>query len=558
NGFDRRFGQIDSFYGGLGVANPEVGGGAWDYRASFSVGIGGRSETFFINTDGSLEATRGGSLSLGSGTPSSFVCGTDSGVWTYTANDGTVVLIDTSMTHYVGGDSSSAAPGMCGVATRITLPDGVIIRINLRKDPANRNARIQSVSRNDGFQLKYRYAQNGAFPGASPPGAYIGFLMPEGVTGLNNAFVGCDPLGDTCSVTGAWPQSSYVWSSADTVFSVVDQAGTSTRFTMDRHHRVVAVKPADSTVDRINYQYCSRAWYFDPYDGSVVNPTAEEAAQFCSVQVTAIGSLPILELSITHDRVRQVVRDGQTWTYSFPSGNYGYYYLKYDSVDPKGQQGYALRTVLGTGALLVYGSQFGVANYENSARNRMISAQARGGPPETYTYDSRGNLVSDGITTAGFDATCVNIRTCNKPNWTRDPKLNQTDYVYDPTHGGVLSITGPAVNGVRPQTRYAYVQRYAWYLTGAGAMTRSTEPIWKLSSESYCISSAASGAGCAAANDQVVTSYDYGPDSGPNNLLLRGTVVTASGQSLRTCFGYDQYGNKVSETRPRAGATSCP
>ncbi|MEQ1731443.1 MAG: hypothetical protein ABL982_23985, partial [Vicinamibacterales bacterium] len=353
------------------------------------------------------------------------------------------------------------------------------------------------------------------------------------------------------------PQSSYVWSSSDTVFTVVDQAGTSTRFTMDRHHRVIAVKPADSMIDRISYQYCSRPTYLDPVDGVWITETPEEEALACVVYVSD-GQPVMVPLSRTYDRVVRVVRDGQTWNYSFSLTPYANYYLEFKSIDPKGQQGYALRTVLGTGALLVHGSPFGVANFENSARNRMISAQARGGPPETYTYDSRGNLVSDGITTAGFDATCVNIRTCNKPNWTRDPKLNQTDYVYVPAHGGVLSITGPAVNGVRPQTRYGYVQRYAWYLTGAGVMTRSTEPIWKLASESYCISSAASGAGCAAANDEVVTSYDYGPDSGPNNLLLRGTVVTASGQSLRTCFGYDQYGNKVSETRPRAGATSCP
>jgi YD repeat-containing protein len=60
------------------------------------------------------------------------------------------------------------------------------------------------------------------------------------------------------------------------------------------------------------------------------------------------------------------------------------------------------------------------------------------------------------------------------------------------------------------------------------------------------------------AGDEVLTTYDYGPDSGPNNLFLRGRVVTADGQSLRTCYTYDRFGNRISETLPRAGLTSCP
>ena len=56
----------------------------------------------------------------------------------------------------------------------------------------------------------------------------------------------------------------------------------------------------------------------------------------------------------------------------------------------------------------------------------------------------------------------------------------------------------------------------------------------------------------------MAISYDYGPDSGPNLLLLRGKVVTADGISLRTCYAYDPLGNKISETSPRAGLTVCP
>ena len=65
------------------------------------------------------------------------------------------------------------------------------------------------------------------------------------------------------------------------------------------------------------------------------------------------------------------------------------------------------------------------------------------------------------------------------------------------------------------------------------------------------------GACAGGASDAVVTSYDYGPDSGPNTLLLRGTTVTSSAGTLRTCFGYDRWGRKMSETSPRGTGSTC-
>ncbi|RDC58918.1 hypothetical protein HME9302_00094 [Alteripontixanthobacter maritimus] len=141
------------------------------------------------------------------------------------------------------------------------------------------------------------------------------------------------------------------------------------------------------------------------------------------------------------------------------------------------------------------------------------------------------------------------------PTRITDAKGAQTDYTYDLTHGGVLTKTAPAdASGVRPQTRYTYAQRHARDASGAAL----SPPVWVLASESYCRTSSASGNGCAAgASDQVVTVYDYGPTSGPNNLWLRGTAVTADGQTLRTCFGYDAFGQKISETQPKGNAGSC-
>jgi hypothetical protein len=67
------------------------------------------------------------------------------------------------------------------------------------------------------------------------------------------------------------------------------------------------------------------------------------------------------------------------------------------------------------------------------------------------------------------------------------------------------------------------------------------------------------GACAGGAADEVLTAYEYGPDTGAvgNNLMLRGVAVTADGQTLRTCYGYDRDGNKISETKPRAGLAVC-
>ena len=144
---------------------------------------------------------------------------------------------------------------------------------------------------------------------------------------------------------------------------------------------------------------------------------------------------------------------------------------------------------------------------------------------------------------------------CDKPTKVTDPNGNVTDFTYDATHGGMLTKTEAAVNGIRPQTRYSYVQRYARDLNG----TALAPPVWVLASEEYCKTTAASGSGCAGgASDEVVTTYDYGPTSGPNNLLLRGKVVDPAGLNLRTCYTYDQYGRKISETQPLGTGSTCP
>lgn len=141
-----------------------------------------------------------------------------------------------------------------------------------------------------------------------------------------------------------------------------------------------------------------------------------------------------------------------------------------------------------------------------------------------------------------------------------DANGNQTDYTYA-TWGGMLSEMGapPSAGAARPLKLFTYVQKYAYIKNAGGGLTPAATPIWLPSTETECQTVAGSNTSvCDAGAPQKVTTFVYGADGTADNLLLRGVVISADGQTRLTCYGYDQYSNRISETRPRAGLTSCP
>jgi YD repeat-containing protein len=154
-------------------------------------------------------------------------------------------------------------------------------------------------------------------------------------------------------------------------------------------------------------------------------------------------------------------------------------------------------------------------------------------------------------------------QNCAKPTWILDPKGNRTDLAYG-LHGGMTSEMKPApTSGAsRPLKLWTYVQRNA-YLKFPGEVMIAADPIWMLSSETQCQTAAGAAnsnplCDTSAGAPIVTTNYQYGADGSPYSLVLLGATVVADGQSRRTCYSYDDYSRRISETKPKANLSVCP
>jgi len=196
------------------------------------------------------------------------------------------------------------------------------------------------------------------------------------------------------------------------------------------------------------------------------------------------------------------------------------------------------------------------------ARNLMQTRQIAA----PGSLQPNGQPWDDIVRSSTYNCTPATFRHCAKPVTDTDARGAVTNYDYSADHGGLLSVMlpAPADGAPRPETRHEYAQRTAWIANGSGGYAAQS-PIWVRTATSLCRTSAATGnpaAPCATAGDEVRTTYDYGPDSGPNTLLLRGQAVSSTDGGvttvLRTCYGYDTQGRRISETAPRAELASCP
>jgi hypothetical protein len=465
--------------------------------------------------------------------------------WRLSLQSNVFVLQDKSGTRY---EFANAVPGQAtnlgGRISSVTYADGS--RINVSFDT---NGRLLFAQSNRGFALRYEYLNGGAQV------KVCGFNLAQTFA---NASTSCSATNYVVTINNIVRSDGLLQPT-----SVVDLMGQTTNVTWggtEGNFPTCITLPNSSTCEVTNT--------YGPQPGEPVYATK-------------------------NDQVRiQADANNNTWAYS-------YEFSATDSEVPAklGGPSEASKSILtapGSGV---------TADYQGGFVQRIT---APGGGPNTFVYngaqlwkatypesnilqidrDSLGNAaavtevpkVGSGLspkvssqvfqtgstpnTLCGFATTVL----CDKPIARVDAKGNQTDFTYDPVHGGVLTKTLPAVQVdaagplIRPQTRYEYAQRYAWIKNASGAFVQASSPVWVLVRERSCRKTAASGQTCAGgAADEVITDYDYGPTSGAaNNLLLRGVAVTADGQTLRSCYTYDANGRKLSETQPKAGLAVCP
>lgn len=455
------------------------------------------------------------------------------GTGDYSRKDGLHVRFGNQIL-YNPADDSGHSHG-ASVAEYAEFPNGVRWTYHHRQFIANGLTyyRPQSITSNAGYQLKFVYASN--ITPTSSANSYD-WMRVVRVVAINNAHEYCDPSADSCALNLAWRQVQDAYS--NNVLTVTEPSGAQARYTSGNMRQLI--KTARSASDNIIYNFGSFSGQCYP-DGLCAGQRYVTSAE-------------------VNGRIT-------TYTYSYSSALDRWIVESNSPLSHKNI--YRSKVKTGAGSLMP-----GVAEHVNAldhlssftynAAADVLTAAFPEGNRFEYTRDGDGNL-QQAIVYPKSSSSLANILVSqtgpdNAPTSKTDARGNLTSYTYKfASPEGVLTETGPAdASGIHPVKRYAYLQRYAWIKNSSGGYVRAPTPLWVRTEERTCAQTATVGSACAGGSaDEIVTVYDYGPDSGPNNLLVRGKTVTASGVTLRVCYGYDIYGNKISETSPRAGLANC-
>ncbi len=495
---------LGRIYGGRGTVYDSNTGTINTSGTTYTVSIGERSETFSLS-GGVYTSLQGDGSSL-------TLSGSNH---TYTMRDGTVAIFSTAL---------EPSPGIAGIAriTSLTFPTGQVLTytygiysIIILGNTYNYYF-LQSVSSSRGFQVSYQYSG----------------LAPVGVWGVNAAVNYCSPTANGCAgLSIAWPQVTIAYSgSPSTTTSVTDALG-----------RVNAYTPATT------------------------------AAASTTQTITRPSGATLTVVYNSSSQITSFSNGTGTWTYAYSTSGT----TETTTVtDPLGHT----RTVVSNLSIDKITSDTDalghVTTYAYDSYGRTNKITRPEGNYSQYTYDGRGNLtqttvvpksgsgLANIVTSASYDTTCTYVVKCNKPNSTTDALGHVTSYTYSTVHGGVLSMTQPAVGGIAPQVAYSYAQIPTYALNSSGTLVQ-VGSIWQLTGTATCATTAATitattttaSLSCAGgAADEIVKTISY---TGNNNGLPT-SITKASGSgspSATTTLAYDNFGNVVSTT-DAVGATT--
>ena len=378
--------------------------------------------------------------------------------------------------------------------------------------------RLQSVTSNSGYHAKISY-QNETLYGIS---GVAQWQHPLFVTLVNQIADPCDVTVNVCSAAyGKYPSVNSSQLNEPQGY-YIDSEGNTTYFDIDQSRNVT----------NIRFPQNSNANIVLGYDGTFVDGHS------------AVTSLA--KNTLTNGATQTI---NSTYSYVDASG------IRTTTATTNGTSE-VYQIDISKDLILSYKDRSGrLTQYQYNAANLLSSVIYPEQDHLDYAYDGRGNVTSVTrypksvvavpplvLATATYEATCSNPVTCNKPLTTSDANGSISAYTYDPTHGGVLTITRPApvAGGVHPQTRYTYAQ----YDENGNA---SASGVFVVSSVSECRTLES----CAGSADERVTTYSYG-----RNLQIVSTSVgSGDGQSASvTGYSRDDIGNPVATDGPAAGA----
>lgn len=405
------------------------------------------------------------------------------GFFTYTNRDGVVYYFDKDRTNndFYTNSCPGAADDTCQIPLSITSPDGQKFTYTwttqrVCQDPPECGfniiyKRLSKVASSAGYSVAFTYASN--TPGDP------GYFQRTVATFDNSA----NPITPARTTTYAYPNS--------TTTNVTDPAGRTWVFTVDASDRLTGVKRPGSASNNISFGYNA---------GGTVNTATKDG--------------------VTNTYSRSVVGSTATETITDPLSN------------PT-----VVISDLSKSRMTSYKDPLNrTTAYQYDANSRLTRITQPEGNYVQYGYDARGNVqtttnvaksgsgLADIVSSAGFDATCTNIVKCNKPNTTTDGKGFVTDYLYDPTHGGVTSVKLPAptVGGIRPETRYTYTQ-----VTSASAAL-----VYMLTKVAACQTTAS----CANLADETQVTAAYNSNLLPTTVTRRNGTGTLSSANTLTYY----------------------
>ena len=517
----------------------------------------------------------------------------DSYTFQLTKEDGTLVKF---RMHNAIPSSISQSYAPFGYMKEIVRPDGFTIKIH--KKSHSLSSPINSVTSNNGLQLKYIYdvhsrplapsKQNATNnPQVLADSLNWSYRHPIKVIALNNAIEVCPLLTDTCNTINSWPTAHYSWPDGmprafyigNSVFSVEDSSGRITSF----HHKALSrgYRYGDSGAEifpGLRNEYFPRIVKISKPNGSTL--------KYRYVNNASVNSAhpPFTWLEeLDHGILYQATLKNKVTTYTFGSSRpvYGYpqsgMYKSFATGDTyhgvtsvvSGFKTHSNTAKISTKPIIVESWDKKVI-LSNDLNNHVEQIENKlNNVITSYEYDNKSRLIRiirDGIVDISYPSSYCSPKNCNQPlsissNYNGFqgifPEYTYTRYQY--ASGLPQTTTYPANkhNKVK-KVQYSSQNYTARYKNSSGNVVSSPSSISLISSEYFCRNSNMSGATCAA-GDKITTTYHYGSGTQSNNLFLIGETISAQDDSevYTTCYKYDKYGNRIGVSLPESGITDC-